>query len=83
MSDREVDMDAEMEADSASSDEEMESDDDLIREEDDGDGEVYIPGNTVDAEQHDVRPAKLVCDDSAYIMLHKAHTGKSINLIYI
>lgn len=31
--------------------------------------EVYLPGNKIDAEE------KLVCDQSAYIMLHHANTG--------
>lgn len=32
-------------------------------------GKVYLPGHELDKDE------ELVCDESAYIMLHQAHTG--------
>lgn len=51
-----------------------------MQENDDAPGKVYLPGAEVDAECDDVRPSKLVCDESAYVMLHKAHTGRFLHL---
>jgi len=44
---------------------------------DSGSSKVYLPGSKVD-EEDDCRPSKLVVDESAYIMLHKAHTGSIV-----
>jgi len=63
-----------------SQDEDMESDDDWIDQNEDeegeqGPGQVYLPGVQVDKEHEDIRPSKLEVDETAYVMLHKAHTG--------
>lgn len=57
-------------------DEDMESSDDSDNEEDgdnketkDENGLVYLPGKPLDADE------VLVCDESAYVMLHQARTG--------
>ncbi|XP_055625539.1 glutamate-rich WD repeat-containing protein 1 [Toxorhynchites rutilus septentrionalis] len=51
-----------------------ESDDDNDDKNDDGtnneeDGQVYLPGRKLNNDE------ELVCDESAYVMLHQAHTG--------
>lgn len=61
--------DEEMENDSdksVSSDEEDEKDD---KDAPNGKGEVYLPGKPLDEGE------ELVCDESAYVMLHQARTG--------
>lgn len=45
-------------------------------------GGVYLPGADIDQSQDDVRPDKLVCDESTYVMLHKAHTGEWLAMGY-
>lgn len=56
--------DEEMDNSSDSSDEEGEN-----KEEESGKSEVYLPGKPLDADE------ELVCDESAYVMLHQARTG--------
>ncbi|XP_055685798.1 glutamate-rich WD repeat-containing protein 1 [Lutzomyia longipalpis] len=47
---------------------EEESDDEVSSEESE-EGEVYLPGKPIAEEEN------LVCDETAYVMLHQAHTG--------
>lgn len=67
-------MDSEMEViDEQVNDENMEDDESSSSDDDDDDDEkepeVYLPGKPL------AEGEELVCDDSAYIMLHQAHTG--------
>lgn len=67
--------DEEMEDDNEEDDEESSDDEEKSDDEDDDDEgqdqgtEVYLPGRKLEADE------ELVCDDSAYVMLHQAHTG--------
>lgn len=64
-----------MEVTDAVEDEDMENSDDSSDEEgednqaESGKPEVYLPGKPLDADE------ELVCDESAYVMLHQARTG--------
>lgn len=76
-----MDQDQEMEVNEAVDDEDMENDSDQSVSTDDEDDkndnesttdgkrEVYLPGKELDVGE------ELVCDESAYIMLHQARTG--------
>ena len=67
-----MEQDNEMEIHSENDDEDMDDDDkEKIDNEDETEkeGEVYLPGTKLEADE------ELVCDESAYVMLHQAHTG--------
>lgn len=72
MDNEEVDMEV---VDGEVEDEDMENSDDSSDSDDDNkevkgtQSEVYLPGKPLDADE------VLVCDESAYVMLHQARTG--------
>lgn len=58
-----------MAEDGSDSDESASSDDENEAKEGDNAQEVYLPGKPLEAGE------ELVCDESAYVMLHQARTG--------
>lgn len=67
--DEEVEMEAVEQIDDAEMDEDSDSDSDADESKGENEKNVYLPGNPLEEGE------ELVCDDSAYIMLHQAHTG--------
>ncbi|EDS44414.1 glutamate-rich WD repeat-containing protein 1 [Culex quinquefasciatus] len=57
------------ESDDGGSDDEEAGDEAMGDEEGAGGGQVYLPGRKLNNDE------ELVCDESAYVMLHQAHTG--------